>query len=621
MQIKIPPCSDALYKIHSKIILVLGLTLLLLVNCLFYYDFKDQVKNGISNVNKQLDIQKELLDEGMSLMFNSVYLQRSWIQDKLNDSSDYYRKDSLIDKLAYDPVSNISSLDGHMPEDEYSYGNFFIPQDVKKLDPETLKKIELMQGIFDLQRFLKENSFFSTWSTYYTRDYITIYPFGKSEENIKNASELFTSINQAIDQLNNEKNREVFKKGWETDIFLDHTGNMLMFSKNLPVLKGDEVAGIIAVNISVDDIQNYIKKSDELEVYLADADNNVVYCNGNKIEKIQNLQAIFKDQYKLNDLEEILKEDISPKMNGRYFLSTKLQNAQWKLIYVVPESMIENSMPQKYFVYALTNLFFIVGIALIYMLFSKYNKKAMEIARLKDEFLMTVSHDLKSPLASMIGFSEMIINKLEGIIFPAVNKEDEKIDKAVKRIRRNSSIIEKEGLRLTEFINKLLDLSVLENGELFLNKQPGQVRQMLEDSFEAVQALIKSKGLDYFIEVEDNIPQILADREKIIQLLVNLLSNAVKFTEEGYIKCSARAEKDRVVFCVEDTGIGIAKKYQDNIFDKFIKAEENGRTQKGTGLGLAICKNIVNKHGGNIWLESEEGRGSKFFFELLAYKK
>lgn len=608
--------SDISYNINSKIVIVLGLLLLLAVNYLFYHDYKEEVKNGISSAYKQLNIQRELLDEGMSLMFNSVYLQRSWIRDKLNSIPDYYEEGSIIDSMVYNPDTNISSLDGDIPEDEYSCGNLFIHGDVANLDLETLKEIEAVKDIFSLQRFLNENSSFSTWSTYYTRNYITIYPFGTSTQNIISENELFTAIDQAIDQLNYEKSREVFQTGWETDIFFDHTGHMLMFSKNLPVLRDDEVRGIIAVNISIDDIGKYIKKSGDLEVYITDSSNNVVYCNGSKIGNIQTLQEVFKERYKFSNVEPILKEDITPKINSRYFLTTGLQNAKWKLIYAVPESIIESSVCKRYSQYATANLFIILSIVLICLLLSKYSKKAMEIARLKDVFLMTVSHDLKSPLSSIIGFNEMIENKLERTVFPVIDKQDEKVNRAIEQIRRDSSIIEKEGLRLTELIDNLLDLSSLEYGEIRLKKESCNVEQMIEDGFEAVQALIKSKGLDYCIDAAPNLPEIFVDREKIIQLLVNLLANAVKFTQEGYIKCSAWEDKDTVIFCVEDTGTGIAGKYQDNIFEKFIKAENRSGTQEGTGLGLAICKNIAEKHGGKMWLQSEEGKGSKFFFSL-----
>ena len=242
-------------------------------------------------------------------MFNSVYLQKSWLEDRLNNFPKYNTGDAAIDKMMYDSSMNISSMDGSKPENEYSYGNIFFHGDIKKTGTDTRKEIEVIKEIFDLQRFLKENNSFDTWSTYYTKDYIMIYPFGSAAENIKEESDLFSAVKQSINQLNIETNNEVFEKGWETEIFFDHTGQILMFSKNLPVLKNEEVDGIIAVNISVEDVGNYIQDSGGLEVYITDSVNNLVYSNGSEIKEIQQLKELFKQNYNLTDIEGILMSD------------------------------------------------------------------------------------------------------------------------------------------------------------------------------------------------------------------------------------------------------------------------------------------------------------------------
>jgi len=618
VQKKMSHHSAAIYNLNSKIVLGLGLVLMVVLNLLFYYDYRDEVKNGVSQVNKQLNIQKELLDEGMSLMFNSVYLQRSWLEDRLNSLSDYNNEDFDISIFSYDSSLNISSMDVSPPENEYSYGNVFFHGDIQEAEHETSEEIGIIKDVFDLQRFLKENTSFDTWSTYYTKDYIMIYPFGSSRENVKDAGELFSAIRQSIDQLSNETNQEVFEKGWDTDIFFDHTGQLLMFSKNLPVIKGDRVYGIIAVNISVADIGNYVQNSNEMEVYLTDSGGNLVYKDGSSIEEMLQLRDFFQQKYNLSDIEGILVGDKPRKIKDKYYFTAQMQNVNWKLTYVIPEKLIETSVVNRYIIYAVTNIFIILSIGFIYRLILRYGRKAGEIDRMKDEFVMTVSHELKSPLSSIIGFSEMIKNKLEGVVFPAIKHPDNAVEKAVERIRRNSAIIEKEGERLNQLIDNLLDINLLEYGEMVFNQQPHDVRQIMEEGIQALQPLIRAKGLKVSLETDENMPMVLVDRGKIIQVIINLLSNSVKFTEEGYIRCSARKSNDVILFSVEDTGVGIPEAYQDGLFEKFTQVQRDRKGQKGIGLGLAICKNIIYRHGGRIWVKSEEGKGTCFFFTLPA---
>jgi signal transduction histidine kinase len=133
----------------------------------------------------------------------------------------------------------------------------------------------------------------------------------------------------------------------------------------------------------------------------------------------------------------------------------------------------------------------------------------------------------------------------------------------------------------------------------------------------ATSSLLDNKGLQFVARIPDNLPSVNADRYRLVQVLINLISNAVKFTPAGAITCQARSSGYEIIVSVIDEGIGIAKKDQELIFEKFRQVGDN-LTEKpqGTGLGLSICKEIVEHHGGRIWVESTLGQGSTFSFTL-----
>lgn len=152
--------------------------------------------------------------------------------------------------------------------------------------------------------------------------------------------------------------------------------------------------------------------------------------------------------------------------------------------------------------------------------------------------------------------------------------------------------------------------------------EDNSINDIIDRSTLAVTSLFEQKGLKLIKDMEKDLPKVHCDRDRIIQVVINLLSNAVKFTPSGMVACLTRKSRDAVTVSVIDQGIGIAKEHQDKVFDKF---KQNGDTltdkPKGTGLGLPICKQIVESHGGKIWVESEPGVGSTFSFTLPAVKE
>lgn len=241
-----------------------------------------------------------------------------------------------------------------------------------------------------------------------------------------------------------------------------------------------------------------------------------------------------------------------------------------------------------------------------------------EVDQVKTDFISTVSHELRTPLTSILGFAKIVSKKLEDTIFPKVHQaEDVKIQRVIKQVAQNIDIMVSEGERLTKLINDVLDIAKMEAGRIDWNIQHFSVYELIKQASSATSALFEQKGLELLVDIQENLPHVLGDRDRLLQVVINLISNALKFTEQGSVTCKATYTEHEVTISVIDTGIGIPEVDQPKIFEKF-KQVGNPLTNKpkGTGLGLSICQEIVKHHGGKIWVESEIGQGSIFSFTL-----
>ncbi|GAB7080462.1 ATP-binding protein [Megalodesulfovibrio paquesii] len=243
--------------------------------------------------------------------------------------------------------------------------------------------------------------------------------------------------------------------------------------------------------------------------------------------------------------------------------------------------------------------------------------RLQEVDKMKTDFLSTVSHELRTPLTSVLGFAEMVQLKLEEIIFPKIDAEDKKAQRAINTVSRNVAIIHKESKRLTALINDVLDIAKMEAGKIEWKSQPVIVPDICQQAADATMALFNRKHLELRLEVSRDLPEILGDPDRLVQVVINLLSNAVKFTDAGHVRLRAAMDRGQIRVDVQDTGMGISPEDRDKVFEKF-KQVGDTLTDKptGTGLGLTICKQIVEHHGGTIWVESEQGKGSTFSFTL-----
>lgn len=237
----------------------------------------------------------------------------------------------------------------------------------------------------------------------------------------------------------------------------------------------------------------------------------------------------------------------------------------------------------------------------------------------KSEFLTNVSHELRTPLTSVVGFAKIIRKRLDERVFPLVPADDPRAQRAVDQVRANVGIIVAEGERLTTLINNVLDLAKIEAGKIEWDMQPQRIDTIVERGLAATALLFDEKGLVLNRDIAPDLPMVVGDHDSLIQVVINLLSNAAKFTDEGSVTCRARHVGGEVVISVTDTGRGIAEADQPRVFEQFAQVGD-ALTAKplGTGLGLPICKQIVERHGGRLWIESTLGSGSTFSFTLPA---
>lgn len=233
----------------------------------------------------------------------------------------------------------------------------------------------------------------------------------------------------------------------------------------------------------------------------------------------------------------------------------------------------------------------------------KAKEKAEESDRLKSAFLANMSHEIRTPMNSILGFSELL--------------KDPHFDE--KQKEAFIQIITTNGNNLLNIINDIIDISKIEAGEMRLNKtlvEVDNVMESLENQY-AFQEVKPSVTFRWPKPKEAKGVRVLADKERMFQVLNNLISNALKFTDEGYIEVGYQPATDLVTFYVKDTGIGIAPEHHALVFKRFRQVEvDTSRLFGGNGLGLAICKHLVGLMGGTIWVESEEGKGATFYFTL-----
>jgi signal transduction histidine kinase len=233
----------------------------------------------------------------------------------------------------------------------------------------------------------------------------------------------------------------------------------------------------------------------------------------------------------------------------------------------------------------------------------KIEKKVKEAIEAKSQFMSMVSHELRVPLASI---KESIAIVSDGFAGKIEKDQRNYLDIAIRNIDR-----------LNRLIGDLLDFQKLEAGKMNFEMQDNNANEIAKEVYDTMLSSAKEKGINLVLELDSSLPTVSFDKDKINQVLSNLVNNAIKFTKQGSITIATSKREDTIQVSVSDTGYGIKNEDLPRLFHEFEQLETSGAGKaSGTGLGLAISKEIITKHNGEIWAESEVGKGSTFFFTL-----
>jgi len=228
-----------------------------------------------------------------------------------------------------------------------------------------------------------------------------------------------------------------------------------------------------------------------------------------------------------------------------------------------------------------------------------------ELDKMKTDFISVVSHELRTPLTSIKGYTDLLLSGATGELSELQSEF--------------LSIIQSSTTRLSNLINDILDISRIESGTIQIKHEPIDYRAIVSDTLRLMKAAADEKQISMDAGLPETIPPVRGDSDKVTQVLANLVSNAIKYTPEGgWVKVSLEITGEAsVTTCVADSGIGVSDEDQAKLFQKFFRADNTStREAGGTGLGLVIAKTIIELLGGAIWVESEPGRGSRFYFTL-----
>jgi two-component system, sensor histidine kinase and response regulator len=235
------------------------------------------------------------------------------------------------------------------------------------------------------------------------------------------------------------------------------------------------------------------------------------------------------------------------------------------------------------------------------------HQKLLNTTRAKGEFLANMSHEIRTPINGIVGMNNFLLD---------TDLNDEQLE-YVENIKTSSEL-------LMVVINDVLDFSKIDSGKLDIESHPFSLRKCLDQVFFMLSAKAEDKGIKLSYDISTEVPDVIfSDSVRLKQILINLVNNSLKFTEQGYIKLSISAVSGEgnlltIKFALMDSGIGISEDQISSIFDSFSQAESStARKFGGTGLGLAICKKLASLMGGDIWVESKVGKGSKFYFTIL----
>jgi len=334
-------------------------------------------------------------------------------------------------------------------------------------------------------------------------------------------------------------------------------------------------------------------------VIVADAKDRVILANS----AAEDLFGFTMEQANLCPISDIIE--------NQRFVETMIRTRQGKLRHVKHEFALDDDLEQRTFD-AITSCVNdergeITGVVVI--LHDITREK--EISKMKNDFVSHVSHELKTPLASINAYAEMLVDG---------EAEDQ------KTVKEFCNIIQNQAQRLNRLIEEILNISRIESGLVKIKKETLSVALQIKDAVGMIESYAQEKNITVDTQAMIIFDQVVADKDMIAQVIINFLSNAVKYTKEGgtiSVQSQVNEVDEMVRVTVTDTGVGIPPEDVEHVFDKFYRVEANKKYAKGTGLGLNLVQQIIEKvHDGQVFVTSTVGKGSTFGFELpLVAKK
>ncbi len=234
-------------------------------------------------------------------------------------------------------------------------------------------------------------------------------------------------------------------------------------------------------------------------------------------------------------------------------------------------------------------------------------RRAEEADRYRTEFLTTVSHELRTPLNGILGFTDVLLNEIEGPLTTAQ--------------REDLQVIRASGAHLMRLFNDVLDLSAASSGHLRLDRGKVEVPPLLEGLAAELEGQTDGRSVAIRVQLGDDLPTVFADVDRLRRILTNLASNALKHTEQGEVVLAATADGDAVRFDVRDTGPGIPADQLPSLFEEFVQVGDERRRRGGAGLGLTISKQLAELHDGSLEVQSRVGEGSTFTVRIPRWRE
>ena len=391
-------------------------------------------------------------------------------------------------------------------------------------------------------------------------------------------------------------------KLFNTSVFKE-TSNLIDLQDKVKAI-GDSIEEITTFNILIPEGENFkifsSLEEDKINT-IDDGLNNVIAWHQN--ESIATLVADFNKEDELVRYWEVV-TPLADKDNNKKALLTLRMSLE------PMDNIVKNTLTNSYIILLITIFIVILLLTLNTRLFeyALLFKKLKEVDKMKDEFISMASHELRTPITTLKGFISMI---LDGD-FGELNEDGKK----------NLKIMELSTNRLNFLVEDLLNVSRIEQKRLVINLKEVNTQEILNSIKDEFQLRTKAKGLELKLNLEENFPNVLADEDKLRQVLINLMGNAVKYTIKGNIELAAKFKKGFVTISIKDSGIGMSAKDREGLFSKFHRIEnEKTKGITGTGLGLWITKQLIELMNGKIYIDSIENVGTKIYFTIPIFKK